>query len=324
MTEGRVRVTVAGDAEGSRLDAFLAAHAPQLSRSGWKRRIEEGGVSVDGRAATKAGSLLKAGMAIEARIPPAESDALEGEAIPIEIVHEDEHLAVVIKPAGLVVHPGHGARRGTLVHALLGRGMKLARAGGADRPGIVHRLDRGTSGLLVVAKTDEAHRALASMFARRQVKKTYLAIVWGRPSPPAGRIDAAIGRSRSDRTKMTVRPRRGREATTLYRTLEDLPGSTLVEVDLVTGRTHQIRVHFASKSHPVLGDTRYGSAPWKRLRDPRRREAIAAFDRLALHAARLSFAHPATGRSVSFEAPLAPDMAALLDVLRGPGDRPAV
>ena len=324
MTERRLRVTVASDAEGSRLDAFLAAHAPQLTRSGWKRRIEDGDVSIDGRAATKAGALLKAGMAIDARFPAPERDALEGEAIPIDVVFEDEHLAVVIKPARLVVHPGHGARHGTLVHALLGRGMKLAPAGGADRPGIVHRLDRGTSGLLVVAKTDEAHRALASMFARRQVKKTYLAIVWGRPSPADGRIDVAIGRSRADRTKMTVRPVRGREATTVYRTLEALPGCTVVEVDLVTGRTHQIRVHFASKAHPVIGDGRYGSAPWKRLRDPRRKEAIDSFDRLALHAARLAFRHPVSGREVSLEAPLAPDMAALLDVLRGPAGSASV
>ena len=317
MTVGPVRLTVSGENAGERLDAFLAGRAPALTRSGWKRRIEDGHVSIDGRRATKAGLLLKPGMAVVAALPLAEPDALAGEDIPIEVAHEDEDLAIVIKPAGIVVHPGHGARRGTLVHALLGRGMTLAPAGGAERPGIVHRLDRDTSGLLVVAKTDAAHRALAGMFARRQVKKTYLAIVWGRPSPAAGRIDAAIGRSRADRTKMSVRAPHGREATTVYRTLEPLPGAALLEVDLVTGRTHQIRVHFAARSHPVIGDTRYGSAPWRRLRDPRRRGAIAGLRRLALHAARLAFVHPVTGRSVSFEAPLPDDLAALLDALRG-------
>jgi 23S rRNA pseudouridine1911/1915/1917 synthase len=190
--------------------------------------------------------------------------------------------------------------------------MRLAPAGGAARPGIVHRLDKDTSGVMVVAKTDAAHRALAAKFARREVAKTYRALVWGRPQPPAGRIDDAIGRSRSDRTKMAVRAPRGRAATTIYRTVSSWPGFALLEIDLVTGRTHQIRVHFASRRHPVIGDTRYGGSPWKALRDPARRAAILAFPRIALHASRLAFAHPSTGAPLAFEAPIPLELGALL------------
>jgi 23S rRNA pseudouridine1911/1915/1917 synthase len=254
-------------------------------------------------------------MAIEATIPEPPPSGLVGEDIPIALVYEDQHLAVVMKPAGLVVHPGHGARRGTLVHALLGQGVALAPAGGTDRPGIVHRLDKGTSGLLLIAKTDEAHRALATMFARREIAKTYLALVWGRPQPASGRIDDAIGRSRRDPTKMTVRAPRSREATTIYRTQRVLPGATLLEIDLVTGRTHQIRVHFAARRHPVIGDTRYGGAPWKALRDPERRALFASLPRLALHAAKLTLTHPVTGKPLSFSAPLPDDVAALAEAL---------
>jgi 23S rRNA pseudouridine1911/1915/1917 synthase len=273
-------------------------------------------VAVDGHAAAKPGLALKAGMVIDATIPDDRSTTLGGEAIPVALVHEDEHLAVVLKPAGLTVHPGHGRARGTLVNALIGRGMPLAPAGGALRPGIVHRLDKDTSGLLLVAKTDAAHRGLARMFARREIGKTYLALVWGRPHPAAGRIDDAIGRSRRDPTKMAVRAPRSRAATTIYRTIESLSGVTLLEIDLVTGRTHQIRVHFAARLHPVIGDTRYGGAPWKRLRDTRRRALLAEFPRLALHAAKLVFTHPVTGEPMSFSAPLPDDVAALVHALR--------
>jgi 23S rRNA pseudouridine1911/1915/1917 synthase len=281
----------------------------------WKRLIEDGRVAVDGRKAAKPGFALKPGMSITATIPEAASSRLEGEDIPIALVYEDEHLAVVMKPAGLVVHPGHGARRGTLVHALLGRGVTLAPAGGALRPGIVHRLDKDTSGLLLIAKTDTAHRGLSAMFARRTIEKTYLALVWGRPQPAAARIDDAIGRSRRDPTKMTVRAQRPKDATTIYRTRQAVPGATLLEIDLVTGRTHQIRVHFAARRHPVIGDTRYGGAPWKALRDPERRALFASFSRLALHATKLAFTHPVTGERMSFSAPLPDDFAALVTAL---------
>ena len=315
MSGRSVHFDVPDEAAGVRLDAFLAAAYPGRSRSIWKRFIEDGRVAVDGRRAAKPGLALKPGMAIEATIPEAPPSRLVGEDIPIALIYEDEHLAVVMKPAGLVVHPGHGARRGTLVHALLGQGVPLAPAGGAERPGIVHRLDKDTSGLLLIAKTDEAHRLLSAMFTRREIAKTYLALVWGRPQPPAGRIDDAIGRSRRDPTKMTVRAPRSREATTIYRTQRTLPGVTLLEIDLVTGRTHQIRVHFAARRHPVIGDTRYGGAPWKALRDPERRAVFASFRRLALHAAKLAFDHPVTRKPLSFTAKLPDDVAALVEAL---------
>ena len=316
MSPASIRLEVPDDAGGVRLDAFLAARHPGRSRSTWRRFIEDGRVAVDGRPAAKPGLTLKPGMAIVATIPETPPHRLAGEDIPIEIVFEDDDLAVVMKPAGLVVHPGHGARSGTLVHALLGRGVTLAAAGGTERPGIVHRLDKDTSGLLLIAKTDAAHRGLQAMFARRTIEKTYLALVWGRPRPAAGRIEDAIGRSRRDPTKMTVRAPHSRAATTIYRTLEALPGATLLEIDLVTGRTHQIRVHFAARHHPVIGDTRYGGAPWKRLRDPLLRAVFGSFGRLALHATRLTFTHPVTGAPMSFSAPLPDDVAALAAACR--------
>ena len=316
MSAPTLRFEVPEQASGERLDTFVAERAGAHSRSAWKRLIEEGRVTVDGRPVTKAGFALRAGMRIAASPLDPSPSRLEGEAIPIEIVFEDAYLAVVVKPAGLVVHPGHGAQRGTLVHALLGRGMPLAPVGGPERPGIVHRLDKETSGLLVVAKTDAAHRALAAMFAGRTIQKTYLALLWGRPRPASGRIDTPIGRSRRDRTKMAEGAPGSRPATTVYRTVEALPGLTLVEIDLITGRTHQIRVHFAARRHPVVGDTRYGGSPWKSTRDPRRRAALAGLRRLALHAARLRLPHPVTGAPLDFTRPLPDDLVGLLASLR--------
>lgn len=316
MSAERLRLTVPEEAAGVRLDAFLAERRPERSRSTWKRMIEDGRVAVDGRETGKPGFTLKPGMAIDAAIPEAETTELSGEDIPITLVHDDPHIAVVLKPSGLVVHPGHGVHRGTLVHALVGRGVPLAPAGGAGRPGIVHRLDKDTSGLLIVAKTDAAHRALTGMFARREIAKTYLAVLWGRPQPVQGRIDDAIGRSRRDPTKMSVRARGSRDATTIYRTRETLHGATLVEIDLVTGRTHQIRVHFAARHHPVIGDERYGGAPWKRIQDARRRAIFTGFRRLALHAAHLAFDHPVTGAPLAVSAPLPEEFVALVAALR--------
>jgi 23S rRNA pseudouridine1911/1915/1917 synthase len=307
MTRPPLRLDVPEEEAGARLDAFLAARETGLSRSGWKRAIEDGLVRVSGRVVSKPGWPLKPGVSVEATLPEPSPSGLSGEAIPLTIVYEDDDLVVVDKQAGLVVHPGHGNTSGTLVHALLGRGTALAPAGGALRPGIVHRLDKDTSGLLVVAKTDRAHRALAAAFASREVKKTYVALVAKTVRPAEGRIDAAIGRSTRDRTKMAVRVPRAKAATTIYRTLETLPGHTLLEIDLVTGRTHQIRVHLASKGNPVVGDARYGGA---------KRSSDASFGRLALHAARLAFRHPATGDELHFSSPLPADFEAHLARLR--------
>ncbi len=316
MTPGTLRLTVPPEAMGSRLDQFLAAAVPERSRSSLRRLILDGRVRVDGKDASKPGLALRAGMRLEVTLPEPAPDAPAPQDIPVEVVHEDGDLAVIAKPAGLVVHPGHGRSDGTLVNALLGRGMRLAAAAGADRPGIVHRLDRETSGLLVVAKTDAAHRGLTAMFARREIRKIYRALVWGWPEPAQGVIERAIGRSRSDPTRMSVAARRAREARTEFRTTERLPGFAFLEIRLVTGRTHQIRVHFAALHHPVVGDARYGGNPWRSLRDPAMREAVRRFDRLALHAAELAFRHPVTGEPLAFEAPLPPEFSALLDALR--------
>ena len=318
MSAERLRVSVPDDAAGGRLDRFLATVLASRTRSGVRRLVDDGRVRIDGTPAAKAGLALRAGMVVEVDIPSPEPTTLRPEDIPIPIVHEDADVIVVDKPAGLVVHPGHGHRTGTLVHALLGLGVPLAPAGGAERPGIVHRLDRETSGLIVVAKTDAAHRALSRAFAERTVRKTYLALVWGRPSPADGTIDRPIGRSRNDRTRMAVGVARGRAALTVFRTLERLPGATLLEIDLRTGRTHQIRVHLSSLGHAIVGDGRYGGNPWRRMRPNPVRDALREFGRVALHAARLAFVHPVLGETLEFHAPLPPDFETLLARFRGP------
>lgn len=316
MSPETVRLEVPAESGGARLDVFLSSRLADRSRSALRRLILDGRVRVGGRTASKPGLAVTPGARVEIDLPPPPPPGPRAEPIPIDVVHEDEAIVVVMKPAGLVVHPGHGRRDGTLVSALLGRGTPLAAAGGPERPGIVHRLDRETSGLLVVAKNDAAYSTLASAFARREVEKTYLALVWGHPDPPSGTIRRAIGRSRSDPTRMSVRAARGRAAVTVYRTVERLPGFALLEVDLLTGRTHQIRVHLASIHHPVVGDSRYGGRPWRKLRSAGSRAAIDAFRRLALHAANLAFVHPGTGRPVRFAAPIPREFDDLLAVLR--------
>lgn len=316
MSPGPVRRLVPESAGGVRLDRFLADALPQFTRSALRRFIVDGRVRVDGRSAAKAGLALRAGSEIEILPPDPPPSRLVPESIPIGIVHEDADLVVVDKPAGLVVHPGHGRRSGTLVNALLGLGIPLAPAGGPDRPGIVHRLDRETSGLLVVAKTDAAHRGLARAFAAREVEKTYLALVWGRPSPAEGRVERPIGRSRGDRTKMSVRAPRGRPAVTVYRTLERLPRATLLEIDLVTGRTHQIRVHLASLGHGLVGDRRYGQDVARLKANPALRAAVRGFDRIALHAKALALRHPTRGTPLRFGSPVPADLEEILSLFR--------
>jgi 23S rRNA pseudouridine1911/1915/1917 synthase len=305
-------------AEGKRLDRYLAEEVHDLSRSALRRLILGGMVTVDGRPRLKPGFALKEDMSVRILIPPPSSVAPEPEDIPIEVLHEDEHIVVVAKPAGMVVHPGHGRRSGTLVSALLGRGVVLSPTGAPDRPGIVHRLDLETSGLLVVAKRADAHDMLASAFANRRVRKRYLALVWGHPEPPQGRIELPIGRSRANPVKMAVRSTRGRSrmALSTYEEIEYMPGFSLLAVRPETGRTHQIRVHLQSISHPIVGDSRYGGRGWRNVRDPLKRKALRDFERLALHASDLAFSHPASGREVSFHAALPAEFEALLERLR--------
>jgi 23S rRNA pseudouridine1911/1915/1917 synthase len=309
MGEGKVITGVVED--GPRLDKALAA-ASGLSRERVKALIGEGKVSLDGKPVRQA-SAKSAGGAFAIEVPaPADAKAAPQD-IALTVVYEDEHLLVVDKPAGMVVHPAAGNPDGTLVNALLHhcRG-KLSGIGGVARPGIVHRIDKDTSGLLVVAKSDVAHEGLARQFADHSIERVYLAVCNGRPNPPSGTIATRIGRSDANRKKMAVLPKdssRGKHAITHYRTLRELKGCSLVECRLETGRTHQVRVHLSSIGHALLGDSVYGR-PNSRVREVLQR---LGFRRQALHAAVLGFVHPVTGDELRFESVLPPDIKELID-----------
>lgn len=319
MTDGgrRERYAVAAGDEGVRLDVYLAGRDAGLSRSQIRRAVEEGRVLVDGRR-VKAGHRLRDGEAVELMIPDPSPSDVRPEEIPLSILYEDGHLLVVDKPAGMVVHPAAGHSTGTLVHALLHHCRDLSGIGGVLRPGIVHRLDRDTSGLLVVAKTDEAHRNLTDQFRSRRVEKTYLALVQGAPPTDEGEIRLPVGRHPADRKRMSTRSSRGREAVTRWRVRERFGTVTLLEVDLLTGRTHQIRVHLASQGYPVVGDAVYGKPGWtKSVTDPDTRSMLRGMKRQALHAAAIAFCHPVLGTPLSFRSPLPADLAGLCEALRG-------
>lgn len=315
-----LELRVPGDAVGQRLDRFLVAQIEGITRAGLTRWIRDARVQVDDRTATKGGLVLKPGMTIRVEVPAPPPDRPEPEELPFDIVYQDDDLLVVDKPAGLTVHPGHGRQSGTLINGLIGRGVRLASVGEPDRPGIVHRLDRETSGLIVVAKTDAAYHALSRAFAERTIDKRYRALVWGHPQPPDGVIEQDIGRSRANPTKMAVRSTRGRRrwARTAYATIESVPGFSLLDVDLTTGRTHQIRVHLESIHHSIVGDERYGGRAWRGVQDPLKRKALREFEYVALHAAKLSFNHPSSQDKMRFRSPLPQRFQDLLAVLRGP------
>jgi 23S rRNA pseudouridine1911/1915/1917 synthase len=259
--------------------------------------------------------LVVAGDRIACDPPEAREERVLPEPGDLRVLHEDADVVVLDKPAGLTVHPGAGRPSGTLAHHLLDRYPEMAGVGGPGRPGIVHRLDQGTSGVMVVARTAGAYARLARAFSAREVEKRYLAITYGAPSPPAGTIEAPIGRHPERRTEMAVRPD-GRPARTLYRTLASGAGISLLELDLATGRTHQIRVHLKSLGHPLVGDPVYGEARWKGL--PRPVQApLRDFPRPALHAWRLRFAHPGTGAPLAFEAPVPDDLRELWERVTG-------
>ena len=274
----------------------------------------------DGRAVGSPSLKVAAGQRFTVDVPPPAPARPAPQAIPLEIAFEDDHLIVIDKPAGLVVHPGPGSPDGTLVNALLAHcGDSLSGIGGVARPGIVHRIDKDTSGLLVAAKTDAAHAGLAAQFAEHSIERRYTALAWGEPRPLAGRIDAAIGRDPGHRTKMAVRRDGGRAARTYY-TVTDRYGGLLSLIDcrLATGRTHQIRVHLAHRGHPLVGDYLYGGRrhlpqPW---RETPQAAAVESFRRQALHAARLGFVHPVTGEALAFGAALPQDIAALVSALK--------
>jgi len=292
------RKSIPPEEAGKRLDAAVAVLFPRLTRSQAQRLIREGRVTVGGRV-VKSSHRVRAGEEVVLSRPEPGPSALTPENIPLDVMFEDEHLIVVNKPAGMVVHPGAGVKTGTLVHALLAHCKDLSGIGGVVRPGIVHRLDKGTSGLLVAAKTDEAHLNLARQIASREAVRQYLAVVWGVVRDDHGRIEAPIGRSVHHRTKMAVDSRRGRQAATWYEVLERFSFTTLVSARLETGRTHQIRVHFSHLGHPVFGDPQYGgrTKAASRLGGSDRKvvsELLRIVDRPALHAMALRFAHPAT------------------------------
>jgi 23S rRNA pseudouridine1911/1915/1917 synthase len=323
-----MELVVVAAAAGMRLDAWLAGAIEHLGRNHAKRLIQGGHVAIGGRTIVEVKRPVKPGETIVVDVPPAAKPEPEGEAIPLAIVYEDDALIVIDKPAGLVVHPAAGNHTGTLVNALIAHcGASLSGIGGVARPGIVHRLDKDTTGLMVVAKTDCAHRSLAAQFADHgrtgPLERGYMALVWGAPARPQGTVDAPLGRSTRNREKIEIKRTGGREAITHYRVEEtygphDRPVAALVECRLETGRTHQIRVHLASLGHPVIGDKAYGAgfATKTALLAEPARSIAAAFPRQALHAFLLGFEHPATGEEMRFESPLPADMEELVTAFK--------
>ena len=305
-------ITVPDDSAGARLDHFLTSVLGDLSRSAIQRLIKDGHVHVDGRA-SRPNQPVKTGQLVAVDVPQPTDPAPRPEARPLEIVYQDADVIVVDKPAGMVVHPAAGHAGGTLVNALLHHVSDLSGIGGERRPGIVHRLDRGTSGLMAIAKNDRAHEELARQFHDREVEKEYVALVWGEVM--AGRrIDAPIGRDPVNRKKMSAKARRSREAVTRIVSAEHFGRAlTLAHVAIHTGRTHQIRVHLSAIGHPIVGDPLYGGV---HRRVPGDLRAIGHLERPFLHAARLVFRHPADGRRMEFEAPLPDDLQTVLDQLR--------
>ena len=311
----RLDATVAPDEAGTRLDRWLAARLPDISRTRLKGLVDAGRVSVDGRAA-KAALRLRAGARVEADVPPPPPETLAPEPVALRVVFEDADVLVVDKPAGMVTHPGAGRMTGTLAAAALHHAPAIAGVGGPRRPGIVHRLDKGTSGLIVLAKTPAAYDSLTAQLARRPVSRRYLAVAGGRLPRAEGTIDAPIGRDPRSRVRMAVTAAgKGRRALTRYRVLERFADATLVECRLETGRTHQIRVHLASLGHPLLGDETYGRRRMGAA-DPVRAALVAGLEGVALHAVGLAFLHPVTGDRIDLTAEIPTRLDRLLAPLR--------
>jgi 23S rRNA pseudouridine1911/1915/1917 synthase len=302
---------VPAEFEGERLDRFLVSVLADHSRSQIQKLITDGRVTLD-RKDAKANLALRPGDRVTVDVPPPAPTAIGPEALPLEILYQDPDVVVLNKPAGMVVHPSAGHASGTLVNALLHHIGDLSGVGGELRPGIVHRLDRGTSGVMVVAKHDAAHQELARQFHDREVEKEYIALVWG--VVHAGRrIDDAIGRDPGNRQKMSPRSHHARHAVTRITRAQPLPGVTLCQVAIHTGRTHQIRVHLSAIGHPIVGDSLYGGV---RRRVPGDIRAVQRLERPFLHAYRLMFTHPRDGRRMEFTAPLPDDLQRVLDELR--------
>jgi 23S rRNA pseudouridine1911/1915/1917 synthase len=311
----RLELIVPPDHAGQRLDRFLVSVLGGKSRAQIQRLIVEGHVTV-ARGQARPNLTMRDGDRVTVDVPDVAPSSLTAEALPLEVLYQDLDVAVLNKPAGMVVHPGAGHTSGTLVHALLHHMADLSGVGGELRPGIVHRLDRGTSGVMVVAKHDAAHQELARQFHDREVEKEYIALVWG--TVQAGRrIDAPIGRDPVKRQKMSARARRAREAVTRITRVHHLPGLTLCQVAIHTGRTHQIRVHLSAIGHPIVGDSLYGGV---HRRVPGDIRAVQRLERPFLHAGRLVFHHPQDERRMEFTAPLPDDLASVLEDLQGGND----
>ena len=313
--ESRFELTVPTEGEPERLDQFVARSVEGLTRSAVQRLIEEGRVTVDGRL-EKPSLKLRGGERVVAEVPAPAPATPEAEDIPLTILYEDADVVVVNKPAGMVVHPGAGTPGGTLVNALLAHCTDLSGIGGEIRPGIVHRIDKDTTGVLVVAKNDRAHEGLSRQFRDHTIKRIYLALVFGSPRTDSGRIEGAIGRHPTDRKRMSGKARHGKHAVTHWKVLARYAGVSLVRLRLETGRTHQIRVHLAESGHPLVGDEVYGGGGREaNLRDPVLRKLIRELGRQALHAKTLGFIHPTRGDFLEFDTELPADMARIIDYL---------
>jgi len=305
-------LTFPSETDPERLDQFVATHVAGLSRSAVHRLIEAGEIMVDGIMA-KPSLKLKPGARITVSVPPPEPCEAAPEDIPLDILYEDSDLIIVNKPAGMVVHPGAGNRSGTLVNALLAHCKDLSGIGGMLRPGIVHRIDKDTSGLLVAAKNDLAHHSLARQFREHTIKRLYLALVFGSPKADSGHIDSEIGRHPVERMRMSSTARHGKKAVTHWRVISRFDGVSLLQLRLETGRTHQIRVHLSEAGHPLVGDQLYGSAGrLSGLRNPRVRAALKHLQRQALHAKTLGFIHPVNGTYLEFVAELPADLSGIV------------
>ncbi len=314
----RRSLSVGDDGVGERIDRFVAAALPELSRTRVERLLQDGHVLLNGQPPRKS-QRMEAGDRIEVFVPAARPTEILPEAIPLRIVHQDADLLVVDKPAGLVVHPAPGHRTGTLVNALLHHVPDLSGIGGVARPGIVHRLDRDTSGLLIVAKNDRAHRRLSEALKRREIRRIYLAVCWGHLASDRQVVDAPLGRSASDRRRIAVLEG-GRRARTRFTRLERWRAADLLQAELDTGRTHQIRVHLSHIGHPVVGDADYGGGGARRISGPDQlwaRELARRVPRQFLHAWRLRFPHPADGRDMRFESSLPEPLASAAAWARG-------
>ena len=310
-----IELTFPMDADAERLDSFISRSVPELTRSAAARLIDNGCATVNGQK-QKASLKLKGGDSVTVIVPPPVPAEPQPQEIPIEVLYEDPDVIVINKGAGMVVHPGAGNEDGTLVNALLAHCKDLSGIGGELRPGIVHRIDKDTSGVLVIAKSDRAHNALSDQFKVHSIKRIYLALVYGNLKEDKGRIESTIGRHPVDRKKMSGKARHGRNAITHWRVEARFPGITLVRLRLETGRTHQIRVHLSEAGHPLLADEVYGGGSrLAQVKDPVLRQMIKTMGRQALHAKTLGFLHPATGQYLEFDTELPDDIAGIIAYL---------